>query len=146
MTLHLEPVRSRLAEPLKGEVAFAWLCRALAIYAIGAGLFYAARMLGLDGEITHRFDVIDNHWRVAGVVLTLLFPAAGLGLWMLSSWGGVLWCAGAMLEIVMYTAFADLYGHKPLVALVNVVISIAYVTLSFWLFIQEKKRRQNDQE
>lgn len=141
--LQLEPVKKRLAEPLKGEVEFGWLCRIMAIYALLSGISYAAGLIGLNIGGAMRFDLMPDYWRLAAIVLVCLMPAAGLGLWSLSSWGGVLWCAAATIEVVMYAVFPDLFGARPILVGFNIIVSIIYGALGFWLFRQEVQARKS---
>ena len=45
------------------------------------------------------------------------FPFAAIGLWMLASWGPVIWFICAATETVMYLGFPELFGQRsPIVA------------------------------
>ena len=45
------------------------------------------------------------------MVLAVFFPFAAAGLWMLASWGPVIWFICAVTETVMYAGFPELFGH-----------------------------------
>ena len=137
MTLQLEPVRNRLDEPMKGEVAFVWLCRILALYALLQGVAYAAKLIGFTGT---PFDALPLPWQIAGLCLAVLLPSAGIGLWLLSSWGGVLWCACACAEVLMYSLYAETFGARPFVVAFDLAVSLAYAALGINLFLQERRK------
>ncbi len=46
------------------------------------------------------------------MVLAAFFPFAGIGLWMMASWGPVIWFICAATESVMYLGFPDLFGQR----------------------------------
>ena len=43
-------------------------------------------------------------------MLAVFFPFAAIGLWMLASWGPVIWFICAVTETVMYVGFPEMFG------------------------------------
>ena len=142
MTLQLGTVRRRLDTPIPHEGLFVLFCRVLAIYALMAGVIYSARLIGLEALGGVSFDQLGLHRQVVTLVLAVLFPFAGLGLWIVSSWGGVLWAAVATCEVVIYTAYSAEFGSHPYLAVFNLVVTVAYLAFAFWIFLQKKKRSE----
>lgn len=81
---------------------------ALALFA--AGLLYWSRLIGATGIPEWRFDMMPVWWRMAAPVLAVLYPVAGTGVWMLTSWGTVIWVLVFMIETVMHLGFPELFG------------------------------------
>lgn len=87
------------------EVTFVWFQRIIAIYCLLFGILYWVRLIGVYQGPLWRFDLMPLHWRVAASVLAVFFPFAGAGLWMLASWGPVIWFICAVTEVTMYAGF-----------------------------------------
>ena len=81
-----------------------WLCRLCAVAMFAMGLFCWVRLVGVFDGPLWRFDLMPLQWRMATPALAVLYPVAGVGLWMLTSWGVVVWVVVALAEAFM--AFA----------------------------------------
>ena len=73
------------------ETLFAWFQRLVAVYCLIFGMFYWVRLIGYYDGPLWRFDLMPVNWQVAAVTLSAFFPFAAIGLWMLASWGPVIW-------------------------------------------------------
>ena len=87
-----------------------WLYRAIAIVLFVVGIQYWVGLLGIDAEGLGRFDLMPVWWKVAAPALAVLYPVAGIGLWLLAGWGAVLWAMIALGETIMHRGFPELYG------------------------------------
>ncbi len=132
---------SRLREmhPSAIESAFAVFLRVVAAYCLLFGILYWVRLIGLYDGSLWRFDLMPIHWQVAAVTLSVFFPFAAIGLWMLSSWGPVIWFICAVTEIVMYAGFPELFGSRPLIIVSHVVVALIYA--AFRIVLHLKRRR-----
>jgi uncharacterized membrane protein len=132
---------SRLREmhPSAIESAFALFLRVVAAYCLLFGILYWVRLIGLYDGSLWRFDLMPIHWQVAAVTLSVFFPFAAIGLWMLSSWGPVIWFICAVTEIVMYAGFPELFGSRPLIIVSHVVVALIYA--AFRIVLHLKRRR-----
>jgi hypothetical protein len=81
------------------------------------------------------------HWQVAAVVLAVFFPFAAAGLWMLASWGPVIWFICAATETVMYAGFPELFGYRPLIIFSHVAVALFYVLLRLIIWRQKRPPR-----
>ena len=70
----------------------------------------------------------------------MLYPFAASGLWMLASWGPVIWFVCAAAETVMYAGFPELYGRRDLVLVVHALTAVTYA--GFRLHRWAKRRRE----
>ena len=111
------------------EVIYQWFHRVIAAYSLLFGVLYWMKLIGIYGGTHWRFDLMPVHWQVASVCLAVLFPFAASGLWMLASWGPVIWFLCAVIEAVMHVGFPELFGARP-----ELVASHAFVALLYCAF------------
>lgn len=121
------------------EIIFAWFLRIIAGYCLLFGVLYWVRLIGIYPGQLWRFDLMPVHWQVAAVTLAVLFPFAAIGLWMLASWGPVIWFICAATEITMYAGFPGLYGHRLAIVVSHVLVALLYCV--FRLVVRLQKRR-----
>ncbi|MGO4833527.1 DUF6163 family protein [Rhizobiaceae sp. 2RAB30] len=139
MQAGLEPPQ-RLPQQTLAETAFAWFQRVIAVYCLLFGVLYWIRLIGFyDGQLW-RFDLMPVHWQVAGVTLAVLFPFAAIGLWMLASWGPVIWFLCAAIETVMYLGFPDLFGSRPVIPISHLCVALIYTAFRVVIFLQKRPR------
>lgn len=124
--------------PTAAEVAFIWFQRIIAAYCLLFGVLYWIRLIGIYPGPLWRFDLMPVHWQVASVSLAVLFPFAAIGLWMLSSWGPVIWFVCAVVETTMYIGFPERFGHRPAIGAAHVGVILLY--LAFVIVIQFQNR------
>ncbi len=135
---------SRLQElhPSVLENAFAWFLRVVAAYFLLFGVLYWIRLIGVYDTSLWRFDLMPLHWQVASVTLAVLFPCAAIGLWMLSSWGPVIWFICAVTEIIMYAGYPELFGGRPLIVAAHVAVALTYAAFRIFLHLQRRRAAQ----
>jgi hypothetical protein len=109
------------------DLLWRWFHRLIAAYSLLFGVLYWVRLIGLFEGSAWRFDLMPVHWQVVSVVLAVLFPFAASGLWMLASWGPVIWFLCAAIEIVMFVGFPDLFGSNLLVVAAHLMVATIYV-------------------
>lgn len=85
--------------------------RAVAVILFIVGIRYWASLLGIDAEGLGRFDLMPVGWKIAAPALAVLYPVAGIGLWLLAGWGAVIWVMIALGEMIMHLGFPELYGQ-----------------------------------
>jgi hypothetical protein len=122
------------------EVAFAWFQRIIAGYCLLFGVLYWVRLIGIYDGALWRFDLMPVHWQIAAVTLSVFYPFAASGLWMLASWGPVIWFICAATEIVMYAGFPHLFGARPAIVWSHAFVALLYIAFRTVIFLQ--KRRQ----
>lgn len=120
--------------------AFIWFCRLIALFCLYAGLKYWIQLIGYHEGPNNRFDTMPVYWQVAATTLAVLFPVAATGLWMVVSWGPVLWVAAASAEIVMYYWFPNLFGEMPITLLAHAAVAMLYIAFRLALLRESMKR------
>ena len=131
------PARQSLA-----ETGFVWFQRLAACFCLLFGVLYWVRMVGFYDGSLWRFDLMPMHWQVAAATLAVFFPFAGIGLWMLASWGPVIWGICAVTETVMYFIFPHLYGYRVLIVGCHVVVALLFIAFKVLIHLQSRKTEQ----
>lgn len=124
------------------DLSWRWLHRVVAALGMAFGLVYWARLIGVDAAAGWRFDLMPVHWQVACVVLAVLYPFAASGLWMISSWGAVIWFLCAATEVLMHAGFPELFGSRPMLIVLHVAVAAVYCGCRVGFFL--RRRRQAD--
>ena len=135
-----EDRKKRKASPLPGEEIFALFNRLLGLVALGFAILAMARLIGVPGLSPSRFDLMPIEWRTATTTLTILYAAAGFGLWQLTRWGLIIWAAACLIQILMHTVLSQYFGaNRELI----IIITILLITYSvFWLYVYLGKRKR----
>ncbi|MAZ15710.1 MAG: hypothetical protein CL535_05185 [Ahrensia sp.] len=125
------------------EIVFVWFLRLMAIIAMISGLSYWSQLTGIGGADLPRFDELPVHWQVPWGVLAVLLPCASMGLWMLTSWGVVLWVAASILEIAVYGVWSDSYISRPTVVIGHIVALTVLAAILVVIGLQRYRDRVN---
>lgn len=128
-----EGIDTRMLEPDGVQIAFSWFLRAVSVFCLVVGVGYWIRLIGFYPGDEWRFDLMPLHWQIAAPLLSVLMPFAAVGLWMLTSWGPVVWMLCAGTEIIMFAAYPHLFGDRPVNVIVHIVVSIGFI--GFFSFI-----------
>lgn len=115
-------------------IAFVWFCRLIAVLCFYSGITYWIRLIGYHDGPLYRFDLMPVHWQVAATSLAVLFPVAASGLWMVVSWGPVIWVAAAAAEAVMYLWFPELFGARPVTLVAHGAVAVLYLVFRLALY------------
>jgi hypothetical protein len=131
--------------PSTAEVALVWFQRIVAAYCLLFGVLYWVKLIGFYPGALWRFDLMPVYWQMTASSLAVLFPFAAAGLWMLASWGVVIWVICAIVETTMYLGFPDLFGHRLAVVVSHGLVALIYVALRIMIWLQKRnEERQPD--
>lgn len=125
------------------ELGYRCLHRAVALLCLLFGLLYWVRLVGYYQGDLWRFDLMPSYWQVAAVSLAVLYPLAGSGLWMVASWGPVIWLICATAETVMHLGFPELYGGGMAVVATHAVIGLLFLGFRAVLFAEQHRRSKD---
>jgi hypothetical protein len=120
------------------SVAFVWFCRLIAALCFYTGVTYWIKLIGYYPGPLNRFDLMPLHWQVAASSLAALFPVAACGLWMVVSWGPVLWVAAALAEAVMYLGYPNLFGLNPVALIAHASVAALYFLFRMALYRESR--------
>ena len=132
----------RVLGPSTVEVAFSWFQRIVAVYCMSFGVFYWVRLVGVYPGTLWRFDLMPVEWQVAAVTLAVLFPFAAAGLWMLASWGPVIWFICAATETTMYGGLLPFFGERLPVVATHGAVALVYIAFRVVIHWQNRQVRQ----
>lgn len=124
------------------ELAFEIFQRVIAIFCLIAGIRYWALLIGISELGAWRFDLLPVHWKIAAASLAVLWPVAGIGLWMIVSWGPVIWLVAAATEIIMHAGFPELYGSRWLLVLAHGLVAMIYGVFRIGLYFSKREDAQ----
>jgi Family of unknown function (DUF6163) len=127
MTYAVNDDQMKNTKPTLASMAFVWFHRVIALFCLASGVSYWIALIGLNEGAIGRFDLMPIHWQVAATSLAVLLPVAAVGLWMVVSWGPVIWVAAAVSEIIMYQGFPQLFGYKPLIIMAHFSVAVLYI-------------------
>ncbi|OQP88281.1 hypothetical protein BTR14_02230 [Rhizobium rhizosphaerae] len=122
------------------ETLFTLFLRLVALGCFWSGLNYWALLVGYSYGGIARFDLLPVPWRVVATTLAVTYPVAALGLWLLVSWGPVIWVVAAATEIVMYGYYTQVFGEKPLILILHGMVAVVFVL--FRAVIARQRYRQ----
>lgn len=128
----------RLSRRSLAERGFVWFQRLVAAYCLVFGALYWGRIIGYSDMAGWRFDLMPVHWQVASATLAVFFPFAALGLWMLASWGPVIWLICAGTELTMFLGFPALFGENRLTVVSHLATIALYAAFRLVLFLQKR--------
>jgi len=129
----------RILRPTAAEMAFAWFLRVVAVYCLFFGVLYWVRLIGFYPGSLWRFDLMPMQWQVAAATLAVLFPFAAIGLWMLASWGPVIWFFCAVIESTMYAGLPALFGQRYPIVAAHFLVALIYIALRLLIYFQSRK-------
>jgi len=121
---------------------FVLFLRLIAISCFWFGLQYWAMLVGYSLLGAGRFDLLSLPWKAASTCLAVLFPVAALGLWLVVSWGPVIWVLAAGAQILMYGLVPEIFGSNRLIILLHVLVAVLYAVFRFLLWQERRRRRQ----
>jgi hypothetical protein len=126
--------------PTTLELIYHWFFRIIAVYSLLFGVLYWIRLVGIYNGADWRFDLMPVHWQVTSVTLAVLFPFAASGLWMLASWGPVIWFICAATELVMYLGFPELFGFRIGIVIAHLLVAALYCVFRVLFFMRRRAR------
>lgn len=103
--------------------------RFVAFLLLAAGLARACLILGINPAGLGYFD-LSVAWRAGAVTLLFVDLFAAVGMWIGATWGPVIWGVAIVVEVAMYTVFADLFGAYPLRVVLHGLLFAAFVVFA----------------
>ncbi|MFO1148949.1 MAG: hypothetical protein U1E62_11300 [Alsobacter sp.] len=108
-----------------------WFMRIVAAVWIVKGLGSWMIILGTD-PMGHSLQNLPPPQRGVVIVFSVLDLVAGVGLWLTSAWGGVMWLLAVMTDLSAFALGAATPNSSPLFIGLEVALVICYLVLS-WL-------------
>ncbi|WP_230531937.1 DUF6163 family protein [Microvirga roseola] len=120
---------------LRWSFVLTWFMRVLAIVWIMKGLSAWAVILGIWTPIGH-FENRSTGYQATVIYFALIDLIAAVGLWMASTWGGIMWLLAVMSHLILAAFFPGIVsGGMPTMVFFLTLVAI-YLGIS-WLAARE---------
>ncbi|WP_246504715.1 DUF6163 family protein [Microvirga antarctica] len=121
----------RTAGVQRWTFAMTWFMRVLSILWLMKGLSAWAIILGIWTPIGH-FEGRSTGYQSTIIYFALIDIIAAVGLWMASTWGGILWLLAVMSHLILAAFFPGIVSSGLLTMAFFLTLVALYVTIS-WL-------------
>jgi hypothetical protein len=130
-------IEERPANPAAKRWGFilTWFMRVLAILWIMKGLSSWAVILGIWTPIGH-FESRSMGYQATIIYFALIDLIAAVGLWMASTWGGIMWLLAVMSHLILAAFFPGIVSGGLLTMAFFLTLIAVYLAVS-WLAAQE---------
>jgi hypothetical protein len=130
-------IEERPATPalMRWGFVLTWFMRVLAILWIMKGLSSWAVILGIWTPIGH-FETRSMGYQATVIYFALIDLIAAVGLWMASTWGGIMWLLAVMSHLILAAFFPGIVSGGILTMLFFLTLIAVYLAVS-WLAAQE---------
>jgi len=130
-----EAIRLRAGEAREGHVRWdlvlVWYMRVLALVWVAKGLGAWAIILGV-GEAMPGFEFRPTGHQATAIYFAVIDPIAGVGLWLTSVWGGVIWLLAVMSHLILSLFFPGVVPSNLVMTAFLIGFMAIYLVLS-WL-------------
>jgi hypothetical protein len=128
-------IEERLDRPgMRWTAVLTWFMRGLALIWILKGLGAWAVILGLWGG--EAFEAEPMGYQATVIYFAVMDLVAAVGLWMASTWGGVLWLLAVMSHVILAVFFPRIVTADPLMMGFFLAVIVVYLAVS-WLSARE---------
>lgn len=113
-----------------------WFMRVMAVVWILKGLVAWMAIIGTPLPGLPAFSGLPTSAQATVVTFAVLDLVAAIGLWLTSTWGGVMWLLAVMTNVAIAMLRPGEVGTSPTLAGLQLALVVSYVTLS-WLASRE---------
>lgn len=126
MSVQSRPMLGTTAKALVVPV----MLRLLSIAFIASCLQHWGAFMGMPSVVP--FQDMPIHAQVATIAFAVIKPFVAVGLWLLSSWGVILWVLIAVAEIGLHAVYGPVF-FDPLAVTVFHGVTMALYLIAAWL-------------
>ncbi|MGA0597384.1 DUF6163 family protein [Enterovirga sp. CN4-39] len=112
-----------------------WFMRAMALVWITKGLLAWGAVLGIGSGAP--FELRAPGHQAATVYFAVMDLLAGVGLWLTSTWGGVLWLLAVMSHLILAMFFPRILSDSALTIALFILALMMYLTISWLAAVDE---------
>ncbi len=128
--------RAGKAARIAWDLILVWFMRVMALVWIMKGLLAWTIILGVSLPGLPSFQALPLAGQATVVTFAVLDLVAAIGLWLTSTWGGVMWLLAVMTNVVIAVLRPGEFGTSSAVAAFQLALVVAYVVFS-WLASRE---------
>ena len=119
------------AAGLQWDVVLVWFLRAMAVVWLVTGIGHWAILLGVfPGDAP--FEGRPMSYQATTIYFAIIDLVAAVGLWLTSTWGGVMWLLAVMSDLILAIFFPHIIGHSFVTVAPMVTLVATYFVIS-WL-------------
>jgi hypothetical protein len=122
---------------LRWNVVLVWFMRLMALLWIAKGLSFWAVIVGA-GTVIPAFEDRAVGFQATVIYFSIVDLIAAVGLWLASTWGGVLWLLAVMSHLILALFFPGILPVNAVLGMVYIGLMLAYLTIS-WLASGEEQ-------
>jgi hypothetical protein len=108
-------------------VALVWLAKGLLAWGV---------ILGINQPVPP-FELRTTGFQAAMIYFAVIDIVAAVGLWLTSTWGGVLWMLAVMSHLILAVFFPRFVSNGALLIAVFIFSMMIYLTLSWLAAVEE---------
>ena len=128
--LHAQPD----APVLRWNMILVTFMRVVSVIWLGKGLLAWALILGIGYE--GAFEGRSTGFQAAMIYFAVMDLVAAIGLWLTSTWGGVLWLLAVMSHLILAAFFPRIVSGGAAIPIAFLGLLITYLVVS-WLSARE---------
>lgn len=133
----LEALRATAATPaIRWNRVLVWFLRMMAVIWLAMGLMAWADVLGILPAAVP-FEARSEGAQATVIYFAVIDLVAAVGLWLTSTWGGVMWLLAVMSQLILTIFLPRAVASGGLTIAIFVVLILVYLTIS-WLAAQEE--------
>lgn len=121
---------------LRWNRALVWFMRLAALVWIAKGLLAWTAIIGLTGAALP-FETGPTGYQAILIYFAVLDVVAGVGLWLTSAWGGVLWLLAVMSHMIFAVFFPRFVANSAAITGLFILAMMLYLTMSWLASIDE---------
>ena len=120
---------------LHWNVVLVWFMRIMALLWAVKGLIAWANILGIAGSVP--FEARPPGQQAVTVYFAVMDLIAAVGLWLTSTWGGVLWLLAVMSHLILAVFFPRFVSNGALLIALFIIGLMMYLTISWLAAVDE---------
>jgi hypothetical protein len=120
---------------LRWNLVLVWFMRIMALLWGIKGLIAWANILGIAGAIP--FEARPPGHQAVTVYFAVMDLVAAVGLWLTSTWGGVLWLLAVMSHLILAVFFPRFVSNGALLIALFIIGLMMYLTISWLAAVDE---------
>ena len=133
-----EPITERpVRPPVRWNPILVWFMRLVALLWMAKGLLSWAVIVGLS-QAGMPFEVRSTGFQATIIWFAVIDLVAAVGLWLNSSWGGVLWLLAVMSHLILAVFFPRIVAGGPVLVALSLALIGVYLAVS-WLAAGEER-------
>jgi hypothetical protein len=120
---------------LRWNLVLVWFMRIMALLWGIKGLIAWANILGIAGAVP--FEARPPGHQAVTVYFAVMDLVAAVGLWLTSTWGGVLWLLAVMSHLILAVFFPRFVSNGALLTALFIIGLMMYLTISWLAAVDE---------